>query len=77
MSVLYGIRQVDMSDCHELDDTIFQSLCDGHTGLHGYNAVACEGGSPNLRCAVLFAAACRQRCMAQHAYLPVAQPSLW
>jgi hypothetical protein len=76
MSVQYDICQVDMSDCHELDDTIFQSLCDGQTGLHGYNGVACEGGSPNLRCAALFAAACCQRCMAQHAYLPLAQPRL-
>ncbi|KAL0042836.1 hypothetical protein WJX79_001077 [Trebouxia sp. C0005] len=44
-----SLTSVDMSDCHELDDTIFQSLCDGHTGLQGYNSVAFEGGSPNLR----------------------------
>lgn len=60
--------QVDMSDCHELDDTIFHSLCDGQTGLHGYNAVACEGGSLNLRCAALSAAACCQHWPSMHTF---------
>ena len=40
--------QVDLSDCNELDDTIFQSLCDGRVGLQGWNVAAVDGGSPNL-----------------------------
>lgn len=62
-----GCQQVDMSDCHELDDAIFHSLCDGRRGLQGYNAVAFEGGSPNLRqaapmCAVTSQASCHRVC---------------
>lgn len=40
------VLQVDLSDCDELGDAIFQCLSDGRRGLPGY---VLDGGSPSLR----------------------------
>ena len=40
------VLQVDLSDCDELGDAVFQCLSDGRRGQPGY---AVDGGSPSLR----------------------------